>query len=231
MGRITINLYEKGPKKSLNKDIKTQDKEIEITSNGTTEITPDTGFTALNSVSVNVNVPQSGGTELDGEYYLAKPSGKYWKFTCADYHLHGGVNVPFIDIRNLTDEECQALINVFYLLQCVVYSAVCASEGIPFDGSDLITPSFIHAIIRVFEDTDSIKNRDNSYALGAFQDCSGEVEGIKFNGLINLIQVMMSMTEGIEVSEEEAILMISEMFMLEQISKEEYDSYYNWEYK
>lgn len=60
MGRITINPYEKGPKKSLNKDIKTQDKEIEITSNGTTEITPDAGFAYLNSVKVKTNVAQSG---------------------------------------------------------------------------------------------------------------------------------------------------------------------------
>ena len=60
MGRITINPYEKGPKKSLNKDIKTQDKEIEITSNGTTEITPDEGFAYLNKVSVKTNVAQSG---------------------------------------------------------------------------------------------------------------------------------------------------------------------------
>lgn len=61
MGRITINPYEKGPKKSLKKDIKTQDKEIEITSNGTIEVTPDEGFTYLNSVSVKTNVPTSGG--------------------------------------------------------------------------------------------------------------------------------------------------------------------------
>lgn len=60
MGSITINPYAKGPRKSLNKDIKTQDKEIEITSNGTTEVTPDIGFTALNSVNVKVNVPTSG---------------------------------------------------------------------------------------------------------------------------------------------------------------------------
>ena len=75
MGSITINPYEEGPRKSGNKDIKVQDKEIEITSNGITEVTPDSGFTALNSVSVNVNVPQSGeggGTTLveSMKYYL-----------------------------------------------------------------------------------------------------------------------------------------------------------------
>lgn len=72
MGRITINPYEKGPKKSLNKDIKTQDKEIEITSNGTTEVTPDEGFAYLNKVSVKTNVVQSGGESNDVEYISFK---------------------------------------------------------------------------------------------------------------------------------------------------------------
>ena len=70
MGRITINPYEKGPRKSLKKDIKTQDKEIEITSNGTTEVIPDEGFTYLNSVSVKTNVEGQGGTIIDDMLYV-----------------------------------------------------------------------------------------------------------------------------------------------------------------
>lgn len=69
MGRITINPYEKGPKKSLNKDIKTQDKEIEITSNGTTEVTPDEGFNYLNSVSVRTNVGGQGDSASSWKYF------------------------------------------------------------------------------------------------------------------------------------------------------------------
>lgn len=57
MGSVTINPFEEGPKKSLHKDIKTQDKEIEITSNGTTEVIPDSGFTGLEKVSVKVAIP------------------------------------------------------------------------------------------------------------------------------------------------------------------------------
>ena len=45
-----------------------QAKEIEITSNGTTKVTADTGYTALGSVNVKVNVPQSGGGESTLEY-------------------------------------------------------------------------------------------------------------------------------------------------------------------
>lgn len=41
-------------------ELKFQDKSVEITANGTTSITPDNGFAALNSVKVKTNVPTSG---------------------------------------------------------------------------------------------------------------------------------------------------------------------------
>lgn len=47
-------------------EIKSQSKEVEIVSNGVTEIAPDAGFGYLSGVKVNVNVPQSGGGESGG---------------------------------------------------------------------------------------------------------------------------------------------------------------------
>lgn len=41
-------------------EIKSQDKSVEVTSNGTIEVTPDAGFAYLNSVKVKTNVAQSG---------------------------------------------------------------------------------------------------------------------------------------------------------------------------
>ena len=43
-------------------ELKHQSKAVEITANGTTSITPDAGFAALNAVEVKVNVPTSGGS-------------------------------------------------------------------------------------------------------------------------------------------------------------------------
>ena len=48
-----------------------QAKNIEITSNGTTKITADTGYTALSSVNVKVNVPTEGGGDIM-EYLLVE---------------------------------------------------------------------------------------------------------------------------------------------------------------
>ena len=41
--------------------IKNQEKSVDITENGTTEVVADAGFTGLSKVSVNVNVPSEGG--------------------------------------------------------------------------------------------------------------------------------------------------------------------------
>ena len=41
--------------------IKNQDKSLEIVENGTTEVTADAGFTGLGKVTIDVNVPTSGG--------------------------------------------------------------------------------------------------------------------------------------------------------------------------
>jgi hypothetical protein len=50
-------------------EIKSQSKEIEVTSNGTTEVAPDTGFAYLNSVKVKTNVSSSGGGARNIKYY------------------------------------------------------------------------------------------------------------------------------------------------------------------
>lgn len=52
-----------------------QAKDIEITSNGTTKVTADTGYTALGSVNVKVNVPTEGGgsgVEADDILYIVE---------------------------------------------------------------------------------------------------------------------------------------------------------------
>lgn len=51
-------------------EIKAQTKEIEVTSNGTTEVTPDAGFSYLNSVKVKTNVQSGGGSTM--EYFSAQ---------------------------------------------------------------------------------------------------------------------------------------------------------------
>lgn len=46
-------------------DKELQDKEIEVTGNGTTEVTADEGYLALKSVKMNVNVQGGGGGNVE----------------------------------------------------------------------------------------------------------------------------------------------------------------------
>lgn len=47
-------------------ELKYQEKSVEVTANGNTEVIPDAGFAGLTKVNVSVNVPQSGGGESGG---------------------------------------------------------------------------------------------------------------------------------------------------------------------
>lgn len=62
-----------------------QEKSVEITQNGTTEVTPDTGYDGLSKVTITANVPSSGGeTEevtvdlsmADGNQVITPSAGK-----------------------------------------------------------------------------------------------------------------------------------------------------------
>lgn len=50
-------------------EIKSQTKEVEITANGTTQVAPDAGYSYLTGVTVKTNVPQSGGSGGETEYF------------------------------------------------------------------------------------------------------------------------------------------------------------------
>ena len=54
-------VVKKGGGSSGGVPIKNQEKSVDIVANGTTDVTPDAGFTGLSKVLVNVNVPSSGG--------------------------------------------------------------------------------------------------------------------------------------------------------------------------
>lgn len=72
-------------------EIKAQSKVVEITSNGTTNITPDEGFAYLNGVKVKTNVPQEGGGQNEMRYFALSASSfdAVYYSTLAKYEVDG----------------------------------------------------------------------------------------------------------------------------------------------
>lgn len=106
-------------------EIKAQSKEIEVTSNGTTEVTPDAGFSYLNSVKVKTNVAQSGGggtplskdmiyLDLSGYTVDDKTNITNGVVLCAKYiDDNGSVNFVSPMLFALTDRSIWKKMNYF----------------------------------------------------------------------------------------------------------------------
>lgn len=215
-----------------------QTKDIDVTENGVIEVTPDEGYLGLAKVNVNIEVPTGGGNSggaLEGEYYLAKPNGRYWKSKLS-YMMRD--KYPVIEIYpslTLTDEEIDVLYAYCYLFQQFGYTATYDDGGIPIDGSWVLLKSPVEVSQRTGHDSETINSylqgqTNWSSLMGAWQECSiisGGLTGGMEVSLVDMVRMEMG-EEAANMSDDEIIALISEMFMLEQVTKEEYESYYNW---
>jgi hypothetical protein len=171
----------------------------------------------------------SGGGELEGEYFLAKPNGRYWKSKLANI-IRG--KYPGIEISHDISEQVEGLYFYCSFISYLGFSGVGDCWGMPFHSTDIcyFGPELY---ARAKEDIMKVQGIDvpdtAGSLLGAWQEGSlstqnSEGGGI-VNGVVDLIKILM---ENDEMSDDEALAMVSEMCMMEQITKEEYESYYNW---
>lgn len=84
-------------------EIKSQSKEVEVTANGTINVTPDAGFSYLNSVKVKTNVAQSGGGSGVPNYEIDGESRPLY------YFLEGELAEKIFNSEPLTISEAESL--------------------------------------------------------------------------------------------------------------------------
>ena len=210
--------------------INNQDKVVDIAENGTTEVVADGGFTGLGKVTINTEVSGGGGADLEGEYFLAKPNGRYWKSKLASI-VRGKYPAVLNSRDTFTNEQIESLIMYNTISGLIGLSGIGEYGGIPSHGREIyFFGNDFYA--RVGGDALSLQYEVFNYIdhLGAWQEGNITLKtafGITFiqNGIVDIIKLTM---EDDELSDAEALAIASEMLMMEQVTKEEYESWYNW---
>ena len=81
--------YMLGYKKGAGNKVETQEKTVDITENGTTEVLPDAGY-ALSKVTVNTNVEGSGGgSALEGAHFIPNKTSTPNKYYQKWFKING----------------------------------------------------------------------------------------------------------------------------------------------
>lgn len=179
--------------------------------------------------------PSGGGEVLEGEYFLAKPNGRYWKFTFMPEEWVG------LKLENFESSQIDAMYQIYnflIILQCV-YGAAASSDdlylpndharldgfyniGARMDGTltsillykagyDYDAQYFNRGFLRVWKECDIKSNPPVEYGGLSLNSCS-LVEFIKILGIF----------EGVEMTDDETISFIEQEFMLIPATEEEY---------
>lgn len=183
-----------------------------------------------------IRVPQGsdgsggGGADLEGEYFLAKPNGRYWKFKLArmERNKYPAIMGP---LDTFTNEQIESLGMACTLMSYVGFSGIGDYGGIPSHGTEI---SYFGCELyqRTAMDMIILEGAHNDYVslLGAWQEGSVIIQNnagdnMILNGIVDIMRISM---EADGMSDDEILAMASEMLMMEQVTKEEYESWYNW---
>lgn len=231
-GNVIIKKGEGGGGVTINN----QDKVVDITENGTTEVVADGGFTGLGKVTINTEV-SGGGADLEGEYFLAKPNGRYWKFTFSPPPSN-----QYVNPNSLSAEQLKALLSFCQSFETisVIYGAAVCSEDAPLDswlrvdGVGLASANLgvmHYMLFPIIYDNADISDIDtalfNSSFFSVWKECSVKTstitETVPFYeyDLVSFIKQLVSM-EGMELTDEQIMMMLASQFMLIPATEEEY---------
>lgn len=177
----------------------------------------------------------SGSGELEGEYFLAKPNGRYWKFT---FMPEKSTKLRIEDFEQLQIETMYRVYDLLLNFQNVYGAAACSDdlyapeEHVRLDGFYEVGYWMTQAFNSIWLYTNGFdydKSNFNRGFLRVWRECDIKRNSpVEYNGLLlnsGLIEVMKEaarITTGMEITDDEAILLIEQSFMLVPATEEEY---------
>lgn len=175
-----------------------------------------------------------GGTELEGEYFLAKPNGRYWKFTfMPEGHK--------LRIEDFETSQIDAMIQAYGFLlqmQCISGAAVSTGDASLTD-TEAQADGFYNIGSRINGTLEALKSYKQGYDYDPFEFNDGflrvwrecdiksnppvEIQGFSLNN-VSLIELMKEAArlQGMEITDDEAIPLLEQSLMITPATEEEY---------
>lgn len=245
MNTITLNMTTLDGGSIIKKDgggggvrINNQDKVVDITENGTTEVVADGGFTGLGKVTINTEVSGGGGADLEGEYFLAKPNGRYWKLNFITYSENGALSGTSWDSLNEEQHEMlpglymDSLADLGFVYTCVGQKVrqfgLGTAIGLYYTTYGKIQSNLGYSVGRMVYDS----NKNDLFSCVAWQEAYPNLpselvevlpEGMEITSIFDYLKLIIMSELGYAPSDEETYAMLSEMFMTEPMTKDEYE--------
>lgn len=150
-----------------------------------------------------------GGADLEGEYYLAKPNGWYWKFT-DEFHA-------------LSTSKKNQFISTLFLMMGTMYEHIYQSSyGSNYKSEIKLCFRDIGMLQYVannnIEDTEVISYWVACAEGGPTKINMGEVQG-EYESIFHAVNSMVG-----EMTEEDFVAMILSQYKIQRITKEEYEA-------
>lgn len=179
----------------------------------------------------------SGSSDLEGEYFLAKPNGRYWKFTFSPPPSN-----QYVDPNSLSEEQLEILLDFCAIIgplsvacgAAVCYGGVASGPELRVDGAGQVAMrmgGLENNIYLLKKGADTVNFQQNLPII--WKECDIKsippiefpyMVGLSLNSynLVEFLKTIFAMTEGGELTDDEVILILEQMLMLIPATEEEY---------
>lgn len=182
--------------------INNQDKVVDITENGTTEVVADGGYTGLGKVTINTEVSGGGGGNLSPDAIVYEPNGWYWRAKEGTY--------------NFSDYY-----QILSVLSLSAYSGVVASVYGEYEPKDMV--GLIKKGVELGMDVRRMQYNTQGLAVVAFAESKNAIFKMGTN-IVSGSSLYEVFTKIEPMTEDKFLSMFEAEYGFIRITKEEYEA-------